>query len=325
MEAAKAEARARRKAEKLAAKKVQNQQQRQRIGGAAAAEAAQARGDALATHRPVCDDDAMSDGRGADAINTNSGEALKRKRRHVGEEREIKKHEHHRHHHDSRNKRHKKIDVKRSDGDDGGNGGDGDDDDERHNRSHRHQRRHHKRHRQKDEDALPSHNHQASAARDEGGAAQLHRRVSDRAMSMGGEPLQLQDLVDNKEISTPTPPGHHHHQNHHRRHEHYRVVDSTSTRCAREYVAERVDNRAKMDATEERERRIRSESNRLDAENADADVKDGLGGATSSTWSKIGFASAMCRSYGNLVGLLDDAYGSFIGDEGGGGGGGCLA
>ena len=51
-----------------------------------------------------------------------------------------------------------------------------------------------------------------------------------------------------------------------------------------------------MEATEERSARIE---------------RGGERGMTR-VWSKTGLAGMMRRSYGNLVSLLDDAYGSFL-------------
>lgn len=93
----------------------------------------------------------------------------------------------------------------------------------------------------------------------------------------------------------------HHHHDHHtrgkkRKREHHEHRDERRRHEEETSRSAGPDNRAKMEATEERSARIE---------------RGGERGMTR-VWSKTGLAGMMRRSYGNLVSLLDDAYGSFL-------------
>lgn len=104
---------------------------------------------------------------------------------------------------------------------------------------------------------------------------------------------------------------HEHHREHHphdhrarsekRKREHHGHRDERRRRSAAAEEVEtsrgsRPENRAKLEATEERSARIQR----------------GVERGMTRVWSKTGLAEMMRRSYGNLVSLLDDAYGSFL-------------
>lgn len=258
MEAAKDAARARKKAEKEAAGKLQLRARRQKCLTGAAATAARTRSDALAAHRParepsvtleVSDED-DSDGEetssGLSVSDWSAGGAGANKRKRDGE-RKHKKHHHHHHHGKHGHGKHKHHASK-------------DDLGRKNHHHHRHNTRHskHKRHKAAEE------------------SNKKHRRR-------------------------------HHHHNHGDG-----VTDQQALDAHRlEWEAVSVsnhdsepDNHAmKAEATEEREARVETECSSQKAE----------GGVIKRTWSQTGLAGVMRRSFGNLVGLLDDAYGSFIG------------
>ena len=80
-------------------------------------------------------------------------------------------------------------------------------------------------------------------------------------------------------------------------------ADDTSAVTARVQLRTDVDNRAKLDANDERKGRMEAEAVGMRR-----------------VWSKTGLSNLINRSCGNLVGMIENAYGSFIaGGEGGGG------
>jgi hypothetical protein len=113
---------------------------------------------------------------------------------------------------------------------------------------------------------------------------------------------------------------HHHHSKHHSKHRHHSKrhskhssrkrdrdtvddADDTSAVTARVQLRTDVDNRAKLDADDERKGRMEAEAVGMRR-----------------VWSKTGLSAMINRSCGNLVGMIENAYGSFItGGEGGGG------
>ena len=112
---------------------------------------------------------------------------------------------------------------------------------------------------------------------------------------------------------------HHHHSKHHSKHRHHSKrhskhssrkrdrdipdADDTSAVTARVQLRTDVDNRAKLDASDERKGRMEAEAVGMRR-----------------VWSKTGLSAMINRSCGNLVGMIENAYGSFIaGGEGGGG------
>jgi hypothetical protein len=258
LEAAKAQSRARKKAAKLLAKKTHRQQRE---------EATKARSDTLSVHRPgrerscsvtagASDDDAglndlddddssqeddgdiSSGGISSDVDvsdshdKTNGGGTKKRKRAH---------HHHHKHHHH----------VKHH------HGG------KHHHGKHHHHHHHHTRskRRKKDEsadDKKSSHHH--------------------RHHSKNNDDKHVDDKHNNNNVRGPTPGNnndssskHSHGDRHHRHENHsraeygieasrlYRTYRTSTSDVEREAAVERADNRAKMEATEERERRIASD------------------------------------------------------------------
>jgi hypothetical protein len=113
---------------------------------------------------------------------------------------------------------------------------------------------------------------------------------------------------------------HHHHSKHHSKHRHHSKrhskhssrkrdrdtvddADDTSAVTARVQLRTDVDNRAKLDANDERKGRMEAEAVGLRR-----------------VWSKTGLSAMINRSCGNLVGMIENAYGSFIGGGEGGGG-----
>jgi len=113
---------------------------------------------------------------------------------------------------------------------------------------------------------------------------------------------------------------HHHHSKHHSKHRHHSKrhskhssrkrerdtvndADDTVAVTARVQLRTDVDNRAKLDANDERKGRMEAEAVGMRR-----------------VWSKTGLSAMINRSCGNLVGMIENAYGSFIaGGEGGGG------
>ena len=81
-------------------------------------------------------------------------------------------------------------------------------------------------------------------------------------------------------------------------------ADDTSAVTARVQLRTDVDNRAKLDADDERKGRMEAEAVGMRR-----------------VWSKTGLSAMINRSCGNLVGMIENAYGSFIAGGGGGGGG----
>ena len=80
-------------------------------------------------------------------------------------------------------------------------------------------------------------------------------------------------------------------------------ADDPSAVTARVQLRTDVDNRAKLDADDERKGRMEAEAVGMRR-----------------VWSKTGLSAMINRSCGNLVGMIENAYGSFIaGGEGGGG------